>query len=223
MIRMLMLGTAVAAVLATGALAQDASSSSSAMDTSSSSAMDASSSAMDTTSSAMDSSAMSSQMSEASSQESSMMSTDTSTTMSSRTPVDITAGYTQVDTDRLASKIIGSPVYDGPAADANNLGKINDLVLDQNGQVAAVVLGVGGFLGIAEKQVAVDFSALQWVVAADNTERWVLQTTKDQLTSAPDFKTVDDKPGDASNAAPAGGTASSSAMDQAVSSSSSAM
>lgn len=216
MIRMLMLGTAVAAVLATGALAQDASSSSSAMESSSS--------AMDNASSAMDSSAMSSQMSEASSQESSMMSTDTSSNVtSSRTPVDITAGYTQVDTDRLASKIMGSPVYDGPAADANNLGKINDLVLDQNGQVAAVVLGVGGFLGIAEKQVAVDFSALQWVVAADNTERWVLQTTKDQLTAAPDFKTVEDKPGDASNAAPADGTASSSATDQATSSSSAAM
>lgn len=221
MIRMLMLGTALTAVLATGALAQDTSSSSQAADTSSS-AMDASSSAMDTTSSAMDSSAMSSQMSEASSQESSMMSTDTSTTMSSRSPVDIGAGYTQVDTDRLASKIIGSPVYDSGAADANNLGKINDLVLDQNGQVAAVVLGVGGFLGIAEKQVAVDFSALQWTVAADNTERWVLQTTKDQLTAAPDFKTLDDKPGDTS-AAPADGTASSSAMDQATSSSSAAM
>lgn len=221
MIRMLMLGTAIAAVLATGALAQDASSS--AMDTSSSSAMDTSSSASDSASSATDNSAMSSQMSAAPSQESSMMSSDTSSAVTSRTPVDITAGYTQVDTDRLASKIIGSPVYDGPAADANNLGKINDLVLDQNGQVAAVVLGVGGFLGIAEKQVAVDFGALQWVVAADNTERWVLQTTKDQLSAAPDFKTVDDKPADASNAAPADGAASSSAVDQAMSSSSSAM
>jgi sporulation protein YlmC with PRC-barrel domain len=154
-----------------------------------------------------------------------MMSTDTTATTSSRTPIDITAGYTQVDTDRLASKILGSPVYDSAAADANNLGKINDLVLDQNGQVAAVVLGVGGFLGIAEKQVAVDFSALQWVVAADNTERWVLETTKDQLTNAPDFKTVDDQPGDGTNGASDAGAngASSSAVDQTVSSSSAAM
>jgi sporulation protein YlmC with PRC-barrel domain len=158
-------------------------------------------------------------MSEASSMESSMMSPDPST-LSSRTPVDIGAGYSQVDTDRLASKIIGSPVYDGTAADANNLGKINDLVLNQNGQVAAVVLGVGGFLGIAEKQVAVDFSALQWVVAADNTERFVLQTTKDQLTNAPDFKTVDDQPSGASSA-PA--DTSSSAMTAPASSSSAAM
>ena len=148
-----------------------------------------------------------------------MMSPDTSAP-SSRTPVDIGAGYTRVDTDRLASKIIGSPVYDGTAADANNLGKINDLVLNQNGQIAAVVLGVGGFLGIAEKQVAVDFSALQWVVAADNTERFVLQTTKDQLSNAPDFKTVDDQP---SGDTPAPADASSSAMAAPASSSSAAM
>lgn len=207
MIRPLMLGTALATVLTMGALAQDTSSSSSEAASASSSAMDnsstsaSSSAVMDTTSSAPQQST-------------------TTSTVTSRSPVDITAGYTQVDTDRLATKIIGSPVYDGPAADANNLGKINDLVLDQNGQVAAVVLGVGGFLGIAEKQVAVDFSALQWVVAADNTERWVLQTTKDQLTAAPDFKTVEDKPADNGSAA---STASSSAIDQATSSSSSAM
>jgi hypothetical protein len=111
-------------------------------------------------------------------------------------PFDITTGYTQVDTDRLTSHIIGQPVYDGTAADANNLGNINDLVLNQGGDVAAVVIGVGGFLGLGEKQVAVAYSALQWTVAADNTERFVLETTVDQLTAAPDFVTVDDKPAD---------------------------
>ena len=235
MIRMLLASTAVAAVLATGALAQDASSSS-MMDSSmmSSSMM---SSQMD--SSMMDSSAMSSQMTDASSMDSSMM-TDSSmmssapmdssmmssapmdnTTAAPRTPVDILSGYDRVDTDRLASKIIGSPVYDSTAADANNLGNINDLMLDQNGNIAAVVLGVGGFLGIGEKQVAIDYTSLQFTVAADNTERFVLQTTKDDLTNAPDFKTVDDKPGDTSSmdAAPM----SSAAPDQAMSSSSAAM
>lgn len=152
----------------------------------------------------MDSSMMSSQMSDASSMDSSMMDmsssmpTDT-TAMTPRTPVDILSGYTRVDTDRLTTKIVGQPVYDGPGADANNLGNITDLVLDQNGQVAAVVLGVGGFLGIGEKQVAIDYAALQFVVAADNTERYVVTTTKDELTNAPDFQTVDDKPTDGSS------------------------
>jgi len=114
--------------------------------------------------------------------------------MSPRSPITITTGYAAVDTDRLATKIIGSPVYDGTAKDSNNLGNINDLVLDNNGNVAAVVIGVGGFLGIGQKQVAVDYAALKWSTAADNTERFVLATTKDELTSAPDFKTMDDQP-----------------------------
>ena len=141
-----------------------------------------------------------------------------------RKPVEILSGYTRVDTDRLASKIIGSPVYDSTAADANNLGNINDLVLDQNGDVAAVVLGVGGFLGIGEKQVAVDYNALQWTIAADNTERFVLQTTKDDLTNAPDFQTVDTKPGDNANASqPMDSNAAPSTDTTMMSSSSAAM
>jgi len=116
-------------------------------------------------------------------------------------------------------------VYDGPAGDADNLGNINDLVLNGNGDVAAVVIGVGGFLGLGEKQVAVDFTALQVVVADDGTKRFVLKTTKDELTNAPDFKTVDKAPSEAvsdmsmSSAAP-DTTASSSMPETSVSSSS---
>lgn len=147
-----------------------------------------------------DATTISSQMSDASSMESSMI--------GARAPIDITTGYTAVDTDRLATKIIGSPVYDGTAKDSNNLGNITDLVLGNNGDVAAVVIGVGGFLGIGQKQVAVDYTALQWTTAADNSERFVLQTTKDELTAAPDFKTVDDQP--SSSAASTDPSASSS-------------
>ena len=132
--------------------------------------------------------------------------------------VQILSGYTTVDTDRLASKIIGQPVYDGKAKDSNNLGNITDLVLGENGQVAAVVVGVGGFLGLGEKQVAVDFTSLQFVVADDNTERYVLQTTKDELTNAPDFKTVDDNPAASSTATDA--NASTSTMTEPLASSS---
>lgn len=204
MIRALLATTALAAVLAVPVLAQDASSSmeSSAMD---SSMMSSESSMMDSSMSSempMDSSMMSSEMPmDSSSMDSSAMSSEPMDTMSSAEPMapfDITTGYTQVDTDRLATRIIGQPVYDGTAADANNLGNINDLVLNEGGDIAAVVIGVGGFLGLGEKQVAVDYSALQWTVAADNTERFVLETTVDQLTAAPDFVTTDDSPADVS-------------------------
>jgi hypothetical protein len=199
MTRLLLASTALAALLATGAFAQDASSSASME------------------SSMMDSSMMSSQMSDASSMESSMMdATSSAVAPAPRTPIDLQTGYSAVDTDRLATKIIGSPVYDGTGTDANNLGDINDLILDQNGNVAAVVIGVGGFLGLGEKQVAVDYTSLQWTVAADNTERFVLATTKDALTSAPDFKTVDDQPNDAAS----GTDATTSGTDTTASSSS---
>jgi len=172
-------------------------------------------------SSMMDSSAMSSQMSTASSMESSMMSSapasSSTSTTTARSQVDILSGYTQTDTDHLASKIIGSPVYDGTGDKANNLGKITDFIVNENGGIAAVIVGVGGFLGIGEKQVAVDFGALQWTVASDNTHRFVLQITKDQLTNAPDFKTVD------ASSAPASGptepATSSTSMDLTASSS----
>lgn len=147
-----------------------------------------------------------------------MMSSQAPADTTTRTTVQILSGYTTVDTDRLASKIIGQPVYDGKAKDANNLGNITDLVLGENGQVAAVVVGVGGFLGLGEKQVAVDFTALQFVVADDNTERYVLQTTKDELTNAPDFKTVDDNP--AASSAATDTSASTSTMTEPLASSS---
>lgn len=182
-----MCGNAIpATLLATGAIAQD-SSSSSMMDSSMSSMP------MDSKSSA-----------------SSMMSSEPMTNdavLAPRIPVDILSGYTRVDNDQLGTKIIGAPVYSSDATDADHLGDINDIVLTKNGEVGAVVIGVGGFLGLGEKQVAVDYSALKWVIAADNTERYVLATTVDELTNAPDFTTVDDKPGDAS-----GMISSSSAM-----------
>ena len=102
--------------------------------------------------------------------------------------------YNVADTDQLATKIIGAGVYSSSASNADRFGDINDIVLDDNGQVAAVVIGVGGFLGLGEKQVAVNFDALQWVVAEDNSERYVLATTKEALESAPDFVARDDQP-----------------------------
>lgn len=128
-----------------------------------------------------------------------------------RAPVDIVAGYTVVDSDMLVSRIMNLPVYNGTGDDAQQIGTINDFILDQSGSVAAVVIGVGGFLGLGEKQVAVDYSALQFTVAADNTERYVLETTVEDLTAAPDFQVVDDRPDDGTSG-DATETSSSSAM-----------
>jgi sporulation protein YlmC with PRC-barrel domain len=59
-----------------------------------------------------------------------------------------------------ASKIVGLSVYN----DSNeSLGSINDLLTDKNGNIKAVVIGVGGFLGLGEHLVAVPFDKIKFV------------------------------------------------------------
>ena len=58
------------------------------------------------------------------------------------------------------SKLVGLSVYN----DSNeSLGSINDLLTDKNGDIKAVVLGVGGFLGVGEHLVAVPFDKVKFV------------------------------------------------------------
>jgi sporulation protein YlmC with PRC-barrel domain len=122
-----------------------------------------------------------------------------------REPWDMSAGYVATDTDNLASRLIDQPVYSSAGDDAEEIGNITDLVFSEDGQITAVIIGVGGFLGIGEKAVAVDFQSLEFTLAADNTERWVLPTTADALTAAPDFVWEEDEPADVTTdpAAPA--------------------
>lgn len=82
-----------------------------------------------------------------------------------------------------ASKIVGLNVYND---NNESVGSINDLLTDKNGNIKAVVIGVGGFLGVGEKNVAVPFSSLK--VAEKNGSRYlVLETTKEALQTAPGY------------------------------------
>lgn len=120
----------------------------------------------------------------------------------------MSAGYTAVDSDNLASELIDQPVYSSAGDDAEEIGNITDVVFNQEGQMTAVVIGVGGFLGLGEKSVAVPFEELQFVIAADNTERWVVETTAEALEGAPEFVWEEDEPVDAGDTmAPADGGA----------------
>lgn len=86
----------------------------------------------------------------------------------------------------LASNIIGESVYDGTSDDAQSIGKVKDLVITKDGQVQSMVVGVGGFLGIGDKNVAFDYDQASW--AEGNGDRWlVVNTTKEALQSLPDF------------------------------------
>ena len=62
--------------------------------------------------------------------------------------------------DWRASKIVGVNVYNNIN---ENVGSINDLLMDKNGTIKAVVIGVGGFLGMGEHLVAVSFDKIKFV------------------------------------------------------------
>ncbi|MET0531460.1 MAG: PRC-barrel domain-containing protein [Microvirga sp.] len=123
---------------------------------------------------------------------------------------------TQLQSNQImASKLIGTTVV---STNNESIGDVNDVVVDRNGQAVAVVIGIGGFLGIGEKDVAVPFTALQFasreqarqmsasqgsanvtttgsttapatVVDDGNApDRIVLNMTKDELHTAPTFQ-----------------------------------
>jgi sporulation protein YlmC with PRC-barrel domain len=84
------------------------------------------------------------------------------------------------DDQMRASKLIGSAVYDSTD---QKIGTIDELVLNPDGKVADVVLGVGGFLGAGEKHVAVAMADLK----RGKNDHFVLNTTKDALKQMANF------------------------------------
>lgn len=86
----------------------------------------------------------------------------------------------------LASNIIGKSVYSGQGEDAQNIGKVKDLVISEAGEVEAVVVGVGGFLGIGQKEVALQYDVANWAELDGN--RWlVIETSAEALKALDDF------------------------------------
>src|ERR1700761_3429349 len=74
----------------------------------------------------------------------------------------------------------------------NKIGQVMDVLVGQDGQVNALIVGVGGFLGAGEKDVAVSFNTVK-ATRKDNKVYLTMNTTKDALKSAPGFKYDSDK------------------------------
>jgi sporulation protein YlmC with PRC-barrel domain len=112
--------------------------------------------------------------------------------------------------DWRSSKVVGLNVYND---NNQNVGSINDLLMDKSGNIKAAVLSVGGFLGVGSQLVAIPFDKIKFVnepvayTGASNAPNagnrpattmtkpnpWypdhaVLNTTKDELKSMPEFK-----------------------------------
>jgi len=113
------------------------------------------------------------------------------------------AMYQQQPTDIMASKFIGMRLYatetpitadmmvkSGAEKDWDDIGEINEVILSRQGEVKAVVLGVGGFLGIGEKDVAIAMKDVKFVRDGDGPDDYflVVNANKQMLTDAPAYK-----------------------------------
>lgn len=90
----------------------------------------------------------------------------------------------------LASKLIGMRVYNSTSPDAENIGEVKDIIIGKDGKAQQVVVGVGGFLGIGDKDVALDYAKLEW--AQRDGDMWLVAEgqTKEQLEAQPEFDTA---------------------------------
>ncbi|WP_026379700.1 PRC-barrel domain-containing protein [Afifella pfennigii] len=88
----------------------------------------------------------------------------------------------------LASQWMGQRVYSSASPDAETVGDVNDLVLDENGDVTAAIIGVGGFLSLGERDVAIPYQEFQVTEDQGGELRLVLNTTREALENAPAFE-----------------------------------
>jgi len=85
-----------------------------------------------------------------------------------------------------ASNVIGKAIYNGQD---ETIGDVNDLIIGQSGRVEAVIVGVGGFLGLGEKDVKLAFDDLSMERRGqENNLRIISNMTKEQLEQAPRFE-----------------------------------
>ncbi|MDH4411674.1 MAG: PRC-barrel domain-containing protein [Rhizobium sp.] len=142
----------------------------------------------------------------------------------------------QAENHISVNDFMGQAIY---TSDNQSIGEINDLLVEDNGGVVAAVVGVGGFLGIGEKNVAIPFdkititremdenaagttgtgttattdtTATEAERVADAEVRLTTTETAESLRNAPEFRTLDDQAADADTTGmtPTDGTTTSS-------------
>ena len=88
-----------------------------------------------------------------------------------------------------ADQMLASDLMKKSILGANNerIGDVNDLLMSKDGDVVAVLVGVGGFLGIGEKTVAIPFDSLK---RSADAEQLTAQYSREDLKQAPEFVTA---------------------------------
>ncbi|MFN2289146.1 MAG: PRC-barrel domain-containing protein [Chromatocurvus sp.] len=86
-----------------------------------------------------------------------------------------------------ASNLIGAEVK---TTNDEEVGSVSDLIIDDKGQVVAIVVGVGGFLGMGEKDVAIGWDDVTRSSSPDD-KGLKINLTREGLMSAPEFKSAE--------------------------------
>ncbi|WP_404377088.1 PRC-barrel domain-containing protein [Vreelandella aquamarina] len=75
-----------------------------------------------------------------------------------------------------------------------DIGTINDLIIDEDGKINAVVVGVGGFLGMGEKNVAIEWESLELVKEEDGEDYVIsVNASEEALQEAQEYQRNDDE------------------------------
>jgi sporulation protein YlmC with PRC-barrel domain len=106
-------------------------------------------------------------------------------------PSAATTSKAQVITEQKSDQLLASKLKGTDVIGTNNekIGDVNDMLFDKDGKILAYVVGVGGFLGIGTKDVALSPMSFQIVPANDKESmKLKLSMTKEELKTAADFK-----------------------------------
>lgn len=101
---------------------------------------------------------------------------------------DVTFLEKSQDREFLAHRLVGTKVLN---AQAEEIGEVKDVVVNSQGTATGFVIGVGGFLGLGDKLVAVPFASVEVGDVVAGSRIVVVPVSKEQLKAAPAFTSTD--------------------------------
>lgn len=69
----------------------------------------------------------------------------------------------------------------------DTVGTVSDVLVDEDGEILAVIIGVGGLLGMGERDVAIPWDSIQHTRDEDGESRFTTSMTQAQLENAPEY------------------------------------
>ncbi len=90
---------------------------------------------------------------------------------------------------RQVSDLMGASIK---TMNDEDVGSVSDLIINEDGQIVAIVVGVGGFLGMGQKDVAIGWGHVSTSVNADDDQELRIDVSRQDLRSAPEFQKQDD-------------------------------